>query len=53
MSWCASLRTRRGGGERVKLRGFQRETAMDGEEVGKRGKRTIQTTGEEKGGAEN
>ena len=48
----AALRSSRGGGERVKFRGFQRGTATDGEDVGKRGERTIQKTREEKGGME-
>ena len=39
--------------ERAKLRGFQRGTATYEEEVEKRKERTIQTTGEEKCGAEN
>ena len=51
-SGWAELSTGRGGGERVKLRGFQRGKSMDGEEVGNRGERTIQITGEEKVGAE-
>ena len=37
-------------GSGCKLRRLQRGTAMDGEEVGKRGERTIQKTGKEKGG---
>ena len=34
------------------MRGLQRGATTNGEEVGKRGKITIQKTGEEKGGAE-
>ena len=38
-------------GSREKFRWIERGTATDGGEVGKRGERTIQKTGEEKGGA--
>ena len=46
----AALCTGRKSKERAKLRGFQRGTATDGEEVGKRGEIMIQKTAEEKGG---
>ena len=38
-------------GSGCKLRGIQRGTATDREEAGKSGNRTVQKTGEEKGGA--
>ena len=49
--WLA-LHNKRLGEERVKFRWIERGTSTDGEEVGKRVERTIQKTGEEKGGAE-